>query len=71
MADISPIGSIMEAMAMGAMMRMVVTSILANRKGCRPTALEVATEEKSTRGFTAPEASLMVAPQAFAMTATR
>ena len=75
-AEISPMCSIIAAMAMGAMTRMEVTSNLATepvksvKKGCSPTGAEAATEVKSIRGTTFPAESSAVAPQALAMTAT-
>ena len=77
MADISPMCSIMAAMAMGAMTRMEVTSNLAIEppksvmKGWKPRIREAATEEKSIRGTTSPAALRAVAPMALAITATR
>ena len=48
MADMSPMCSIMEAMAMGAITRMAVRSNFARTKCCRPTKLAPPTSVKST-----------------------
>ena len=71
MADMSPMCSIMAAMAMGAITRMEVRSNLAMepvklvKKGWRPMGLEAATAEKSMRASPA----AFWAPRALAMTA--
>ena len=73
MADISPMCSIMEARAMGAITRMEERSNLATepvksvKKGWRPAKLALLTLEKSIRG--APAA--VVTPARLAATATK
>ena len=67
MADISPMCSIMEATAMGAMTRMEVTSNLHSWKLGRPTQLASATEEKLRMA----EPSGLVTPKLWSTTAKR
>ena len=66
----SPMCSIMAAMAMGAMTKMEVRSNLARKKGWMPTGAAEARPEKSMRGTTLPAASRAVAPMALAIRAT-
>ncbi len=70
MAEMSPICSIMEAMAMGAITRMEVISNLAMTNFCRPTRLAELTLLKLIRGTTLPAVSTAVAPKALAIRAT-
>ena len=70
MAEISPMCSIMAAMAMGAMTSTADTSNLARMNFWRPIRWASPTEAKLTRGCMTPLASGSWAPQAVAMTAT-
>ena len=70
MADMSPMCSIMAAMAMGAITRMEVMSNLAMTNCCRPTMPALLTEAKLIRGCMTPLASGSFAPQAVAIRAT-
>ena len=71
MAEISPMCSIMAAMAMGAITRMAVRSNFASTNCCRPTKLALFTAEKLMRGCMTPLASGSWAPQRVATSATR
>ena len=79
MADMSPMCSIMEAMAMGAITKMAEMSNLATlpvklvTNGWNPRIGASAMPEKSSMGPVAPVAAsvITVAPQALAITATR
>ena len=71
MAEISPMCSIIAAMAIGAMTRMAETSNLAMTNCCRPIRFALLTEAKLTSGCITPFASGSCAPQAVAMSATR